>query len=571
MTCRKQRDEQSQHDPDPIDPMDPADEDDDDDEEDEQDETVPTVSPDPECPFEAWFSIKLEWKIRTSLAPATTTKRFVEAQPAIVLDQHGTAAGSVSVKTQVITRYPGTLLLQWKLGTTNEWEDEANNEVNLTGNDAGEPISADDINQKLDQLHRSVTGDPAVAGQNRVVEFILVGARIKRVHSVEIHAQDRQTLEQAMLAMNQLFLDEKWGFVVRAPDELKKRADDNKTVEDVSQWLLGRVSWHVEDEECGHCLEPVMLRWHYAVGLTEYDDNGPRPEGDWPIFHTAMPREVILIDEDEEDEEEDEEKEKKEYTVSPVLLQWPIDDPLACCEDCSSTYQVIQFTRALIASNNGDLRTGHKWSLDILDTQKKLAGRGRPFDPTFTTVPIGSKNHGEVANARVSIGGHVDDDTVPVINQTDAPGPPSSLYDQLRTDGQSSQIHFQFIAFLVCAPEIAGGENPAEAYLDRAKLLAVTIFDVLTVLEGDAEQGTVVAEVRWRKNFFEEREYILCQPVLRKILEDNELLDAYLSPQLSTTRPMAKADAKELLQDMRGFDDLELPTRREVRALTEIE
>jgi hypothetical protein len=273
----------------------------------------------------------------------------------------------------------------------------------------------------------------------------------------------------------------------------------------ITQKIVGHARWKPDadkDPDSEGCPLDVSLfvhwRWVHAPLVTTPRDS----EGGNTVVGSGQ----VIPHQDEEG---------TDFWVLPIYHYWSVENPNRCC-DADGPHRVIQFARVVYYGEHDRWRKGHDWTLDIPKTEKQLAQKKHPYDPTFRNDPRGTNPGGSLVGPAPT--------GEPAIRQMDAPGITKERYHELALSKTDVIVHFQFMAFLVCPP--AGASPKATDYLDRAKVVRVALFSIEWRFHPKAGRETtpeIVLGIKEVKN-------VRCLQELRAFIDTNGLMDAFTAP-----------------------------------------
>jgi hypothetical protein len=209
-------------------------------------------------------------------------------------------------------------------------------------------------------------------------------------------------------------------------------------------------------------------------------------------------------------------------TTVPTAVFFAVDEPLRCCgEQCR--HAVIQFERHRWKVANTE-KFSDVWNLDVPDREAELAGKGRDYDPTYS-----SHNNGR-SDDFVRVGPWDGAGTALAVTVIALPGLLPPMNDRLIENG--GWFSWEFVTLLVCAQDPVDQDQ----YLSSAKVQALMHYYVLrSYIKGDPNPAISVEAVS-AAPIGGPVYYSECQS-LKALLAQFDLLQAYKNPRPRARKP----------------------------------
>lgn len=314
------------------------------------------------------------------------------------------------------------------------------------------------------------------------VKFINIkkaGQQAQEKNQLEIGAKDIEDLKAQIKKIK----EEGWAFLVTPPQPLPKPPATSQ------EMLEGTIKLIPDNDPQNPCEDSDRLAVIWSAAKANSVHEGPRSDyaGNNLIQIAQIPRDYT--------------RENKRYKVFDLELYWTVKNPLNCCKT-GHAYAVIQFAwaRALI-KKFGKFRKqvlGHDWTLDILDSEKKLARDGDIYDPRFTNNPRNSRpgtkpdiRPGKTPKAKSAV------------VQEDSPGISyRHFFGQNGDDGnwipglsgRGGCVIINFTAFLVCDSPAFQQGNPAENY-KQAKVEKIIQYRIIYSFKGNGAAPNIIPQI----------------------------------------------------------------------------
>jgi hypothetical protein len=334
---------------------------------------------------------------------------------------------------------------------------------------------------------------------------------------------EKAEMEQAVARVEREIEAAGSGFYLQAPGSL------GPNQQTVTETVVAKAAWRTENGTTCEVSADIELRWKHR------HRQRPKPLGDKEGRNHLRGSETPRTYTDSTGEE---------YVVIPIYHYWEVTDPYDCCGE-RGPYQVVQFARVLFDDDGNEppFQKGHAWALDIRESEKLRARNGDPYDPTFTNDPRGTNPGGSMVNP--APGGQA------AVRQEDAPGMTRQRYNELVAARKKVVVTWQFVAFLVCPPEVDAGENPAEIYLAEGKVCRVAIYEVVWTFPGAVGAPPAIA-ARLKEVYRRDRQEF-CEDNLTEWLQENDLVDAYRTPPEARAIDLDDAQHRSLKDSISGF------------------
>lgn len=315
----------------------------------------------------------------------------------------------------------------------------------------------------------------------------------------------------------------------------KQPANLGKANPSIEEQIVGVARWKSNNGLACVSQATFTLHWVYVPLQPKYKSPSSPPR-------RSTPNDVMLADSLFSHTFED-----TVFVVQPMWFMWDVPNNKRCC-NTSRGYQVIQFARADLKSDNPHFVRGKPWGLDISKAEKERAAKyhealekgrsttGKEFNPTFTNKPRRSGSGTQLVRRGTTL-----------IGQKDAPGMTEVLYDLLLRNPGTHIFRQQFFAILVCSPK--SGIPKHTNVLRDAQVADAVIYTIEWKFAYNKttrkREVTVTRKVNHRLAVHRR----LCNLKLHKLLQDNGLIGAYSSPKPAALGKMSDPDAHSKLLD----------------------